>query len=209
MIWRSILSAKKTRTELHVIWLDHANAYRSIPHRLIGMALEFFNFPSKFGDILMSYFGSAFMKFTVMDYTTKWQALEVGIMMGCVISQLLFVLAMELILQGTANTAKGVMTEEQLVLPPSQVFMDDIIILVQTKGAANNLLRRYHSLFTWARMRAKPKKSQSLSLVGGSVREIHFSIRDDMIPTVRDKPVKSLGRLYRGAESSPGRTPNH
>ena len=46
------------------------------------------------------------------------------------------------------------------------------------------------------RIKDKPKKSRSLSLVGGSVREIHFKIRGDKIPTVRERPVKSLGRLY-------------
>ena len=35
-----------------------------------------------------------------------------------------------------------------------------------------------------------------ISLVRGSVREIHFKIEGDKIPTVREKPVKSLGRLY-------------
>ena len=45
----------------------------------------------------MKYFNSAFMKFTVKNYTTKWQALEICIMMSCVISPLLFVPAMELI----------------------------------------------------------------------------------------------------------------
>ena len=45
-------------------------------------------------------------------------------------------------------------------------------------------------------MKAKPKKSRSLSLVRGSVREIHFKIGGDKIPTVREKPVKSLGRFY-------------
>ena len=45
-------------------------------------------------------------------------------------------------------------------------------------------------------MKAKPKKSRSQSLVGGSVREIHFKIGVDKIPTVREKPVKSLGCLY-------------
>ena len=73
------------------------------------MALEFFNFPSKVGEIKMKYFNSAFMKFTAKNYNTKWQALEIGIMMGCVISPLLFVLAMELILRGATNTLKGVM----------------------------------------------------------------------------------------------------
>ena len=45
-------------------------------------------------------------------------------------------------------------------------------------------------------MKAKPKKSWSLSLVRGSVREIHFKIAGDKIPTVREKLVKSLGHLY-------------
>ena len=86
MIWNSILSSKRDKTELHVIWFDLANAYGSIPHHLIWMALEFFNFPSKVGEIIMKYFNSTFIKFTIKNYTTKWPALEIGIMMGCVIS---------------------------------------------------------------------------------------------------------------------------
>ena len=112
MIWNSILSAKRDQTELHVIWLDLANAYSSVPHHLILMALEFFKFPSKVGEIIMIYFNSALMKFIVKSSATKWQALEIGIMMGCGISPLLFVLAMELILRGAANTSKGVMKND-------------------------------------------------------------------------------------------------
>ena len=103
---------------------------------------------------------------------------------------------MELILQGAANTSKGMMNNEHLSLPPSKAFTDDITILVPSQIAAVGLLQRYYNLFTWTRMKAKPKKSQSLSLVGGSVREIHFKIWGDKIPTVREKPVKSFGHLY-------------
>ena len=188
MIWKSILSAKRDKTELHVIWLDVANGYDSVPHHIIRMALEFFNFPSKVGEIIMKYFNSAFMKFTVKDYTTKWQTLEIGI----VISPLLFVLAMELILRAAANTSKGVMKNEH----PSTAFMDDITIFILSQIAADGLLQRYYDFFIWVRMKAKPKKSQSLSLVGGSVRETHLKIGGDKILTVREKPVKSLGRLY-------------
>ena len=172
------------------------NVYVSVPHHIIQMALNFFNFPWKVGEIIMKYFNSAFMKFTIEDYTTKWQALEIGIMMGCVISSLLFVLAMEFILWGAANTLKGVMKNEHLTLPPSRAFMNDTTILIPTKIAVHGLSQRYYDLFTWARMKAKPKKSQSLSLVRGSVREIHFKIGGDTIPTVREKPVKSLRCLY-------------
>ena len=133
---------------------------------------------------------------TVKNYTTKCLALEIGIMMGYVFSLLLFLLALELILRGAANTSKGVMKNEHLTLPPSRAFMDDIAILVPSQITADGLLQRYYELFTWARMKAKPKKSRSLSLVWGSVREIHFKIGDDKIPRVREKPLRSLGRLY-------------
>ena len=195
MIWNSLLSAKRDKTEQHVIWLT--NAYGSVPHHLIRKALDFFNFPSKVREIKMKYFNSAFMKFTVKDYTTKCQALEIGIMMGGAISLLLFFfLAMELKLRSAVNTSKGVMKNEYLTLPPSWAFMDDITIFVPSKIAADGLLQSYHDLFILARMKAKPKKSRSLLLVGGSAREIHFKIGGDKIPTVREKPVKSLGRLY-------------
>ena len=85
---------------------------------------------------------------------------------------------------------------EHLTLPPSRAFMDDITILVPSKIATDGLLQRYYDLFTSVRMKDKPKKSRSLSLVGGSVRKIHFKIGGDTIPTVGEKPVKSLRRLY-------------
>ena len=116
--------------------------------------------------------------------------------MGCVISPLLFVLAMEIILRSAANASKGVKKNKHLTLPPSRAFMDDITVLVPSQIAADGLLQRYYNFFTWERMKAKPKKIRSLSLVGGSVREIHFKIVGNKIQTVREKPVKNLGRLY-------------
>ena len=35
-------SKKRERGDLHVVWLDLANAYRSVPHQLIEYALDFF-----------------------------------------------------------------------------------------------------------------------------------------------------------------------
>ena len=192
----SILSAKRHKRELHVIWLDLSNAYGSVLHQLIRMALEIFNFPSKGGEIIMKNFNSALMKFTVKDSTTKWQAFEFDIMMGCVISPLLFVLAIKLILRGAVNTSKGVMKNEHLILPPFRAFMDDITIFVPSKIAADGLLQRYDDFFTWARIKVKPKKSRSLSLVGGSLGGIHFKRGSDTIPTVREEPAKSIGRFY-------------
>ena len=45
-------------------------------------------------------------------------------------------------------------------------------------------------------MKAKLKKSWSISIVRGTISDTHFSIAGDIIPTVREQPVKSLCQLY-------------
>ena len=40
MVWDSLKSAKRDKTRLSAIWLDVANAYGSVPHRLIYFALK-------------------------------------------------------------------------------------------------------------------------------------------------------------------------
>ncbi|MCG8431804.1 MAG: hypothetical protein MJA29_11610 [Candidatus Omnitrophica bacterium] len=41
MIWRAIQEAKQRKKELHVVWLDLANAYGSVPHDLVYKALDY------------------------------------------------------------------------------------------------------------------------------------------------------------------------
>ena len=45
VIWEQIQRAKRERCDLHVVWLDLANAYGSVPHQLIEFALDFFHVP--------------------------------------------------------------------------------------------------------------------------------------------------------------------
>lgn len=112
------MTEKRGEKELHAIWLDLANAYGSVPNSLTKLAFEKFHVPEKVSCILMNYFSSVFMRFTTHTYTTDWQALEIGIMMGCVISPLLCVMCMELKIRASADTAQGEKTESGLVLPP-------------------------------------------------------------------------------------------
>ena len=45
-------------------------------------------------------------------------------------------------------------------------------------------------------MEFKPKKSRSLSVRKGKVKELYFVVAGDIIPTLNEQPVKSLGRWY-------------
>lgn len=107
MIWDQIQKAKREKTDLHVVWLDLANAYGSVPHQLINYAMEFFHTPSCIKNIVASYFNDLQMCFSLQDFTTGWQRLEVGIAMGCAISPILFVAAFEVILIGARQMVGG------------------------------------------------------------------------------------------------------
>ena len=67
------------------------------------------------------------------------------------------------------------------------------------------VLKRLDDLITWSRMRFKAKKSRSLTFVKGRQRQVKFVIAGERMPTVKEKPVKSLGRWYAGALSDRGR----
>ncbi|MDF4311585.1 hypothetical protein P3389_33845, partial [Vibrio parahaemolyticus] len=48
----------------------------------------------------------------------------------------------------------------------------------------------------WASMKIKPSKSGSISIYREKLSDRKFVIDDEEIPTIREKPVKSLGRWY-------------
>ena len=56
MIWDAISDAKAYKKDLAVIWLDIANAYGSIPHQLIFLALKRYGVTSKWINILEAYY---------------------------------------------------------------------------------------------------------------------------------------------------------
>ncbi|KAL6455729.1 hypothetical protein MHYP_G00355800 [Metynnis hypsauchen] len=159
-----IQKAKREKTDLHVIWLDLANAYGSVPHQLINYAMDFFHMPTCVKILLAEYFNNLQMCFFAQDFITGWQRLEVGIAMGCAISPVLFVAAFEIILIGARQMVGGIKLPNGQRLPPLRSYMDDITTLLQTAACTSRLLKRMDELMSWARMKIKPSKSHSLSL---------------------------------------------
>ncbi|KAJ8386813.1 hypothetical protein AAFF_G00166080 [Aldrovandia affinis] len=68
--------------------------------------------------------------------------------------------------------------------------------LTTTAACTRRLLGKLQENIKWARMKIKPNKSRSISIVKGELKDVRFCIGDDPIPTVSEQPVKSLGRWY-------------
>ena len=197
MIWEAIQKAKENKTDLDVIWLDLANAYGSVPHQMIQLALQMYHVPEGICKMLETYFNGFQMRFTTKEYTTDWARLEVGIAMGCTVSPILFVMAMQVLLRAAESKANPAELGGGCQMPPLKAFMDDKTILSSKEPGTRSLLSHLDDLMTWCRMAYKPKKSRSLSLRSGKVsQETKFQVGGQDIPTVSEMPVKSLGRWY-------------
>ena len=81
--------------------------------------------------------------------------------------------------------------------PPTRAFMDDMTITAKSVVECRWMLEDLERLISWARMKFKPEKSRSLVLKKGKVNtRMKFKIKGEVIPTVTEKPVKSLGKWF-------------
>lgn len=79
---------------------------------------------------------------------------------------------------------------------PIRAYRDDMTIITTTKPCTRRLQQKLQENIHWARMEFKPSKSHSISIVKGQVIAEQFHISDEPIPSVLEKPIKSLGRWY-------------
>ncbi|KAK0156516.1 Retrovirus-related Pol polyprotein from type-1 retrotransposable element R2 [Merluccius polli] len=196
IIWHQIQVAKKEGRDLHVVFLDLANAFGSVPHNLLFTAFDYFKVPAALTTQVRAYFQDVQLCVTTAEYTTAWQHLEVGIMAGCTISPLAFTLAMEVIIRASRWVVGGQRVRPGLRLPPVRAYMDDLTTLTTTKACTVRLLGKLQENIERARMKIKPSKSRSISIVKGKLSDHRFHIGEEPIPMVSEKPVKSLGRWY-------------
>lgn len=152
--------------------------------------------PEPITTLVKNYFQDLQLCFTTADFTTTWKRLEVGIMAGCTVSPLIFTMAMEVIMRASKWVVGGERTRAGLRLPPIRAYMDDMTTLTTTAACTKRLLGKLQENIEWARMKLKPSKSRSISIVKGVLRDTRFYIGEDPIPTVSEQPVKSLGRWY-------------
>ena len=198
MIWEAIQNAKRNQLSLHVVWLDLANAYGSVPHQLLWKTLATHHVPRVVIEVLQEYFNGFVMRFSTKECTTGWIPLQVGIVMGCAISPSLFVLAMEIVLNAVRAGIPEARMGRGVHMPSIKAFMDDTTIVLRSrKQIVQRDLDELNDLLLWCRMARKPAKYRSLSLTRGKVRsDVYFTVGGQRIPTVSEEPVKSLGRVF-------------
>lgn len=157
-----IREARENRGDLSylrsVIWLDPANAYISIPHKLVITALATYHVPKKIKLLIQDYFSNFSLRFTSGTTTLALHHLKKGIITGCAISVTLFALTMNMLIKAAEVECRGPLSRSGIRQLPIQAYMDDLTVTATSVAGCRWLLQGMERLFTWARMVFKPAK---------------------------------------------------
>jgi hypothetical protein len=196
-ITQLIREARMNNKDLTVVWLDLANAYGSIPHKLIEVALHHYHIPDHVKGLITEYLEGIHLRFTVGDKMTRWQRLEKGIVTGCTISVVLFIMGMNLIINAGKRETRGPKTDSGVYVPSSRGFMDDMTLTTTSPIQARWMLTALEETVSWARMKFKAKKSRSLIIKRGQVSQrFTLQVQGENIPSIVESPIKCLGKWF-------------
>lgn len=191
-----IRDAREKKSDLTVLWLDLANAYGSMPHKLVEEALKRHYVPSSICGLISDYYNN-FQSRVSARIVSEWHTLEKGIITGCTLSAVLFSLAMNMLVKASEVECRGPLSKSGIRQPPIRAYMDDLTVTCTSVTGGRWLLKGLEENITWARMTFKPAKSRSLVIKKGKITEkYHFKISGVTIPTLNEKPVKSLGKFF-------------
>ncbi|XP_057310248.1 uncharacterized protein LOC130648228 [Hydractinia symbiolongicarpus] len=197
LVWAALRNAKSRKNALSAIWLDVANAYPTLPHKLIFMALCCYGISESWIRLINAYYGSLWSKSFSFTAPSSWHRHFRGIFIGCTLSIILFLAAINVIIE-------YVCAEEELKIcvppgdsdhPPVKAFMDDIFLMSSSLPQTQNLLDRCVTALHWAGMGFRPSKSRNIVIANGNVLDQSpFCVLQEPIPSIYANPVKFLGR---------------
>ncbi|KAK3089703.1 hypothetical protein FSP39_005754 [Pinctada imbricata] len=190
-----IKEAKANKGNLAVLWLDFANAYGSMPHQLIDLTVAKYHVPEKTKNLPKDYFNNIVMRFTVEEYTTSWQRLEVGIYTDRLYNICHSVCNSH---ESDSKISRGPTLESGTKMPPIRAFIDDMTNTTTSVLKGKWMPRDLEECIHWTKMKFEPTKSRGLVLKKGRMSNVLgiFRIGDEEISTIEDDPVKSLGNWF-------------
>ena len=130
MVWSALKDARSRLKTLAVLWLDLANAYGSVPHKLIEFSLRRYYVPDEWIEFILSYYDGLWGRSSSSGVTSDWVRYERGIFAGCTVSVILFLAAFNVILE---FVDRGDLERYKLyenTIEALRAFMDDLSILV-------------------------------------------------------------------------------
>ena len=194
MVWHALKEARTHKSTLATIWLDIANAYGSIPHKLIIFALRRYGVSPQWIRLVENYYKGIFSKSFSESATSAWHRHHRGIFASCTLSIILFLAGMNIILEYSAQVKVPKFTTNNTELPLLRAFMDDLSLMSSTVSGAQTLLSRCTTALTWAGLEFRAEKSRSIVIIKGNyMNTTPFSVSKAKDQT---EPLSSISSIH-------------
>ena len=148
MVWAALKEAKSKKVSLATIWLDIANAYGSIPHKLIIFALHGYGASPKWIHLIQTYYSGIFSKSFSQEAPSSWLRHQRGIFVSCTVYNT-FLAGMNIILEYYLVVTTPQFHLNYILLSPMRASMDDLHIISSTVCGAKNLLSCCNIALKW------------------------------------------------------------
>ena len=210
LVWHALKEARTQKSNLAIIWLDIANAYGSIPHKLVAFALHRYGVSPQWIRLIETYYKGIFSKSFSESATSAWHRHQRGIFAGCTLSIILFLAGMNINLEYSMQARVPKFTSNNTTFPLLRAFMDDLSLMSAKVSGAQTLLSRCITALTWAGLEFRADKSHSIVIVKGrSMNTTPFSVSKASVQpevpspilSIHSRPIKFLGRIIDGSIS--------
>ena len=194
VVWDELKSRKTERSSSAAIWVDIANAYGSVPHQLLFFALRRYDIPEHWVSLFIKYYEGLWSINWSESAPSGWHHHLGGIFIGCAASIILFLSAINVIIEHISAVTEDEIYKT-MTSAPVKAFMDDMFLMSQSIPATQVLLDCCAVALIWAKMSFRASKSRSMVIDKGKVIDISsFSFKGEITPSIHANPVRFLGR---------------
>jgi hypothetical protein len=207
-----IAQARKTKSQLHVVFLDLAKAFDTIPHTSIVRALKRKALPGHFIDVVENLYTEATTSISVGGKNTSSMPLTSGVKQGCPLSPILFNLVLDELITLIGDDNGVDLNDKKIAI---LAFADDLVLLSPTTDGMETNLKLCEGFFDKRSMKLNARKSVSLSIVRAHKRKTmltderpKWKVHGEFLPTIKHtEEIKYLGVRYSAAGRSIAKFP--
>ena len=191
-----IQEAKNQQKNLVMCWIDLANAYGSVRHDLIQLALRHYHLPESFISLIKSMYSNLSAMVVSKSWCTESFPLQIGIFQGDPLSVVIFNLVMNLyveFIQEHYHQLGYCFSGSSHVVPLLQ-YADDSCLTANCVDNCQIMCKATDKWLLWANMTAKVPKCRVLEIKRGKVEHnTQLLLNGIPVPHIQEDPLKFLG----------------
>ncbi|CDJ70534.1 hypothetical protein, conserved [Eimeria necatrix] len=190
---------RRGKKSLYMTYYDLKNAFGSIPHQLIHVVLQYQRLPQHVREVIADLYQGASFCISTREGCTGRIDNQWGVKQRCLLSPIIFNLAIEPFLQRLTACNEGLEMRTTNGKPPVMVshttYADDLKTVAATRSGISKLHQVVEDFLQWTGLEANPSKCAT---VGWKVHAAK-QLRDPVKLTLHKEilPVVKLGEAYK------------